>query len=171
MYPKDGKKLSTMSQSNQVLFDAGLFIGALLQGDMRHAEARPLVEAARSGDLAACTTTGILSEVYAALTWIKAQPPHNPVEAAAAVRLLVEPPSAIKVLSDGLEASLKMLELAGKYGLTARRIHDARHAAIALVAGVTKIYTYDIDDWRIFRSDGLIITGPTSILSKLIGEE
>jgi len=31
-----------MNQNNQVLFDAGLFIGALLSGDVRHAEARPL---------------------------------------------------------------------------------------------------------------------------------
>lgn len=159
-----------MSQGNRVLFDAGLFIGALLRGDARHAEARPLVEAARSGDLAACTTTGILSEVYGALTWIKAQPCHSPSEAAAAVRLLVEPPSAIEVLFNGLEVSLKMLELAEKYGLTARRIHDARHAAMALVGGINKIYTYDLDDWQIFKSDKLIISGPNSILSKLTGE-
>ncbi|HEY9284769.1 MAG TPA: hypothetical protein VIP46_15035 [Pyrinomonadaceae bacterium] len=57
------------------LFDAGVFIGALLVDDPRHAEARTLVEAARRGDLFACTTTGILSEVYAALRWRRAQPP------------------------------------------------------------------------------------------------
>ena len=39
---------------------------------------RPLVEAARRGVLSACATTGILSEVYAALTWRHAQPPHSP---------------------------------------------------------------------------------------------
>jgi predicted nucleic acid-binding protein len=32
-----------------VLFDAGMFIGALLRGDPRHIEARQLVEAARRG--------------------------------------------------------------------------------------------------------------------------
>jgi predicted nucleic acid-binding protein len=64
-----------ISRYNGVLFDAGMFIGALLRDDLRYAEARPLVEAARRGDLAACTTTSTLSEVYAALTWIKAQPP------------------------------------------------------------------------------------------------
>ena len=76
--------------SDTILFDAGLFIGALLRGDPRHAEAYPLVEAARRGDLAACTTAGILSEVYAALTWTKAMPPHSPQRAAQVVRLLVE---------------------------------------------------------------------------------
>ncbi len=91
-----------MSRYDDILFDAGMFIGALLRDDPRHAEARALVESARNGDLKVCTTTSILSEVYAALTWIKAQPPHSPTEAAAAVRLLVEPPSAIEVLSDGL---------------------------------------------------------------------
>jgi predicted nucleic acid-binding protein len=49
--------------------DAGVFIGALLTGDPRHAESRPLVEQARQGILPACTTTSILSEVYGALTW------------------------------------------------------------------------------------------------------
>jgi len=152
---------------NKVLFDAGLFIGALLAGDIRHTEARPLVESARRGELAVCTTTGILSEVYAALTWIQAQPSHSPEAAANAVRLLVEPPSAIEVLSESLDATLKMLELAEKHGLTARRIHDARHAAIALTAGITQIYTYDIGDWKHFSSDGLVISGPASMVSQL----
>jgi predicted nucleic acid-binding protein len=37
------------TEDEYVLFDAGAFIGALLTGDPRHAEARPLVEAARRG--------------------------------------------------------------------------------------------------------------------------
>jgi predicted nucleic acid-binding protein len=60
------------TQGEYVLFDAGMFIGALLLGDSRHREARPLVEAARRGELLTRTTTGILSEVYAALTWQQA---------------------------------------------------------------------------------------------------
>ena len=122
-----------------VLLDAGVFIGALLKGDSRHAEARPLVESARRKEFRACTTVGILSEVYGALTWEKAEPRHNPAEAAQAVRLLVEPPSAIVVLSGSLEVALKTLELAAKHRLTARRIHDARHAATALVAGILSV--------------------------------
>jgi predicted nucleic acid-binding protein len=95
------------TEDEYVLFDAGVFIGALLTGDSRHAEARPLVEAARRGDMLACTTTGILSEVYAALTWQQAQPPHDPEQAAEAVRLLVEPPSMIRMLPDSREAALR----------------------------------------------------------------
>ena len=60
--------MTTLNTS--ILFDAGMFIGALLGGDTRHAEARPFVECARKGTLDVCTTSGILSEVYAALTWI-----------------------------------------------------------------------------------------------------
>jgi predicted nucleic acid-binding protein len=144
-----------------------MFIGALVQADARHAEARPLVEAARRGDIAACTTTGILSEVYAALTWTQAQPPHTPAEAAMAVRVLVAPPSGIEVLEDNLAVALRMLELASTHQLTARRVHDARHAAAALVAGVTAVYTYDASDWRAFAPDGIRITGPPSALATL----
>ena len=43
-----------------VLIDAGVFIGALLNGYLRHVEARSLVEQARQGTLSACTTTSIL---------------------------------------------------------------------------------------------------------------
>ncbi len=57
-----------------------------------------------------------------------------------------------------------LLELSKKHRLTARRTHDARHAAIAMQAGVTKVYTYDTGDWKAFESDGLIITGPPSSL-------
>ncbi len=136
------------TEDEYVLFDAGVFIGALLMGDSRHTEARPLVEAARRGDILACTTTGILSEVYAALTWQQAQPPHDPEQAAEAVRRLVEPPSMIRVLPDGQDVALRMLELAASHQLRARRVHDARHAAAAIVAGVNSVFTYDAEDWE-----------------------
>jgi len=152
-----------MNLPKHTLFDAGMFIGALLRGNSRHLEARPLVEAARKGTLLACTTVGILSEVYAALTWTGAKPPHTPEEAANAVRLLVEPPSHLRILSDSFDACIKMLEFAEKYHLTARRVHDARHAAIAVVSGIQHIYTYDIDDWNVFRAEGLTISGPKSV--------
>jgi predicted nucleic acid-binding protein len=139
----------------------------LLAGDPRHAEARLLVEAARRGDMLACTTTGILSEVYAALTWQQAQPPHDPEQAAEAVRLLVESPSMIKVLPDSQEAALRMLELAAKHKLRARRVHDARHAAATIVAGITSVYTYDAEDWESFEGDGLSIVGPPTTIARL----
>jgi len=147
-----------------ILFDAGLFIAALLSGDPRHAEAYPLVEATRGGTLPVCTTVGILSEVYAALTWEKAMPPHTPKRAAEVVRLLVESPSAIQVLPTGIEAGLLLLDLVAEHKLTARRVHDARHAATALVAGVTRVYTYDVTDWRVFASNGIKVIGPESVL-------
>lgn len=74
--------------------------------------------------------------MYVALTWVNAQPPHSPTEAANAVKLLVEPPSAIEILPDGFKASIKMLEISEKFNLTVRRVHDARHAATALINGV-----------------------------------
>lgn len=155
------------TEEEYVLLDAGVFIGALLIGDPRHVEARPLVEAARRGDMMACTTTGILSEVYAALTWHQAQPPHDPGEAAEAVRLLVEPPSMIRILPVGQDAALLMLELAAKHQLRARRVHDARHAAAAIVAGITSVFTYDAEDWESFEDDGLSIGGPSTTLARL----
>ena len=153
-----------MISAETILFDAGLFIAALLSGDPRHTEAYPLVEAARRGTLIVCTTTGILSEVYAALTWETAMPPHSPERAAEAVRLLVEPPSAIQVLPTGAEVGLLMLDLAVAHKLTARRVHDARHAATALVVGVTLVYTYDETDWRVFAPNGIKVIGPESVM-------
>ena len=154
-------------QAGAILFDAGMFIGALLSCDPRHPEARALVESARRGEIRACTTPSILSEAFGALTWEKAQPRHDPLEAAEAVRLLVEPPSAIKVLEVGLDAALLALELASAHGLTARRVHDARHAAAALIAGVRCVYTYDVSDWQAFEVDGLLIEGPASTVAQM----
>ncbi len=160
-----------MTHNEQILFDAGMFIGALLKDDPRHAEARPLVEAARSGDTPACTTIGILSEVYAALTWVGAQPRHSPATAAEAVGLLIQPPSGIVLLEDGLDAAILMLSLAADQALTARRIHDARHAAMALTSEVSRVYTYDVGDWKRFESAGLRIAGPESALDTAGTEE
>jgi predicted nucleic acid-binding protein len=153
-----------MNPAEWTFLDAGLFIGALLAGDARHVEARVIVEAARRGELAACTSVGVLAEVYAALTWVGALPPHEPEEAAAAVRALTAAPSRLLVLNTGPPAGQRMLDLAERHRLTARRIHDARHAATALVAGVTRVFTYDRDDWQVFLPDGIEIAGPPSIL-------
>jgi predicted nucleic acid-binding protein len=153
-----------MTPTERVFLDAGLFIGALLADDPRHVEARGIVEAGRRGDLAACTSVGVLAEVYAALTWVGALPPHQPDEAADAVRALTAEPSRLAVLETGLPAGVLMLDLAERHRLTARRIHDARHAATALVAGVRRVYTYDRDDWQVFVSDGIEIVGPPSML-------
>ena len=71
------------------------------------------------------------------------------------------------VLGEDLAVELRTLALAAKHQLTGRRIHDARHAAAALVAGITGVYTYDVDDWRIFADDGLRIVGPPSTMSQL----
>jgi predicted nucleic acid-binding protein len=154
-----------MSPSDRVFLDAGVFIGALLSGDARHAEAMAIVEAARRGELAACTSVGVLAEVYAALTWVGALPPQTPRDAAQAVRALTEEPSRLQVLDTGAAAGVLMLELASRHGLTARRIHDARHAATALIRGISRVLTYDVDDWRVFEQDGIKIAGPPSILS------
>ena len=164
-YPKDGKTLSTRIKTDLVFLDAGIFIGALLSQDPRHSEARPIVEAARCGTLLACTSVGVLSEVYAALTWTGSQPPQTPKIASEAVRLLVDEPSQIVVLETNFTASMKMLEIAAAQQLTARRIHDARHAATALAAGVYKVYTYDPEDWRLFQPYGIRIVGPDSVFS------
>ena len=157
----------TESPQEPVLFDAGIFIGALLQGDLHHPEARPLVEQAREGISRVYTTTGILSEVYGALTWEQVEPRHTPSEAANAVRLLVEPPSSIAVLADGIDVALRTLALAAQHQLTAQRVHDARHAATALVQGIRSVYTYDIEDWQVFEADGLRIAGPSTTMTRL----
>jgi hypothetical protein len=81
------------------------------------------------------------------------------------VRLLVEPPSAVIVLREDLEVGLRTLALAATHQLTGRRIQGARHAAAALVADITAIYTYDVDDWRVFTDDGLHIVGPPSTMA------
>jgi predicted nucleic acid-binding protein len=113
-----------MTIPEKVFLDAGILIGAVTSNDPRHQESRLIVEAARSGEIPACTSVGVTD----------------------------------------YEAGILMLDMAGRYNLTARRVHDARHAATALFAGVRRVYTYDVDDWRVFSPDGIIVTGPESIL-------
>lgn len=158
--------MKSMPNHDEVIFfDAGMFIGALLKDDPRHDEARSIVESARYGLIMACPSTSVLSEVYAALTWEKAKPPHSPAEASNAVRLLIEPPSEIRVIGDNLSVSIRMLELATQHNQRTRRIHDVRHAATALESSINKVYTYDVSDWQIFELSGIVIDGPPSVLS------
>jgi len=158
---------STTTPSEPVFLDAGIFVAAVLEGHPHNAETRPLVEAARQGHLQACTSSSVLSEVYAALTWTGTSPQQSPDEAARLVRALVSPKSAIRVLECNLDVLLKALELSARHRLTARRTHDARHAATALVCGIRAVYTLDVRDWLPFEQDGLVIAGPPSSLSRL----
>ena len=156
-----------MNTNTEIFLDAGLFIGAIMKADPRELEAYPIIEAARNGDIRTCTTVGVLSEVYAGLTWVNAPFPLTPEEARAAIYELIEAPSPIRVLSDGLEAALLHVQIASRLHLTARRIHDARHAATALQNRVTHVYTYDPNDWSDFAPDGIVIAGPPSTLARL----
>jgi predicted nucleic acid-binding protein len=155
-----------MSVTSEFAFlDAGVLIGALSRGDPRHPEAFSIVESVRRGGIRACTSSGILSEVYAALTWQGACPCHEPGEAAKAVWSLMAPPSELVIADCGLDATRVMLDMAVAHGLRTRDIHDARHAAVALTAGVSKVLTYDVKHWERFSSDGFEVVGPPSVLS------
>jgi hypothetical protein len=90
-----------------------------------------VVERARQGILPAYTTRGILSGVDGALIGEKTTPRHAPAKAAEAVRLLVEPPSAIGVLTDEIAMTLRTIALAAQHALTARRINDGQYATAA----------------------------------------
>ena len=158
---------SSDQDDDRILLDAGVLIAALVKGDARHAEARLLVLQARYGEMSTCTTASILSELYAALTWEQTDPRRSPREAAQAVLSLIEGSSAITVLNEDSDVALRTMGLAAEYGLTARRIHDARHASAALVAGIRSVYTYDVRDWKVFESQGLRIVGPPSVLARL----
>ena len=70
----------------------------------------------------------------------------------------------MRILHTDNRAVNLMLALAAKHKLTARRVHDARHAATALAAGVTKVYTYDVGDWQVFAADGIQAIGPPSVV-------
>ena len=158
---------STGDTSGPIFFDTSLPITALCERDARYAEAAPLVEAAREGSLDACIDASVLSEVYGALTWERTLDRVRPAEALRSIRLPLEPPAAIRILDSGFAAALKALELAAAHGLTARRVHDARHAAVALLNGIRSVHTYDASDWQAFESDGLTIAGPPSVLQLL----
>ncbi len=149
--------------ADDILLDAGLFIGALLKNDPRHEEALTVVEAARSGRFPGVTTVGILSEVYAALTWEGAKPQQEPDIAAQAVLAIITKPSQIRVIGETTDVVPRMLELAKMLKLHARRIHDARHAATALVRGVGCVATYDQGDWDRFVCHGLTVITPAKL--------
>lgn len=75
------------------------------------------------------------------------------------------------MLQEGLEVIVRALDLAASHGLTARRVHDARHASAALTAGILGVYTYDVDDWLLFEVDGLRVVGPETVLARIKGAE
>ncbi len=145
------------------LLDTGVLTAALLPNHPHHVEAKALVDAVCGGVLAGCTTSGALGGLYASLSRTGGM---SREEIARKVRGLVEPPSALLVLISGLEASLKMLELASRHALSPERLNTARDAATALAAGVAIVYTYDVEAWQPFLAEGLHIGGPSSVMAR-----
>ena len=73
----------------------------------------------------------------------------------------------IRILSDNQEVAIRMLKLAASHQLRARHVHDARHAAVAIVDGIKSVFTYDSNDWELFEGDGLSLAGPLTTLARL----
>ena len=51
-----------------------------------------------------------------------------------------------------------------------RRVHDARHAAAAICAGIKEVYSYDLYDWNCFKPDGLHVARPHGVGGKATDE-
>ena len=57
----------------------------------------------------------------------------------------------LHLLEEGTEVSSRLTGLVGQYGLKGKRIHDANIVATMMAAGVTKLVTDDISDYRVFE--------------------
>ena len=60
------------------------------------------------------------------------------------------------VADEAEEVTKELIELIERYDLKGKRIHDANVAATMIVNNISKIYTYNVDDFRKFKEINII---------------
>lgn len=130
----------------KVLLDTSVLVAGVLPPHEHHARCLPWLSRAASGDIRLVLAAHSLTECYSVLTSMPLRPRLSP---AAAARLIRESMSAHAELV-GLTAqeTLNLVKDAAAWELAGGVVHDAAIARVAAKAGVDRLITLNVRDFR-----------------------
>jgi predicted nucleic acid-binding protein len=139
-----------------ILFDVSVLAHAHDSASRNHEKAAGLVGAALEGRLKACISCQTILELYSVLTDPEQLArPYEPGAAAELCGLYTRSRNLPKIVPTE-ESYSKALRLAGRAGMSARKIFDCLLVATALENGVDIIYTEDRRTLEPFKSVKII---------------
>ena len=150
--------------ADMVFFDSNIFIYAEAREEEQHQEAKSLRDRALEGEIHACVSPQVLSEVFSSITYQGrkgAEQPLSPSKAAALLKKYYESED-ITLIYPGPQTIGLMLSFLEAHPVSGSRIHDLRIAATMLENGVTRIVTYD--EHVFAHLPGITVIDPSALM-------
>ncbi len=151
-----------MTSSEPYLLDTNVLVYAVDQASSHHIAASSLANKGFNGDIPVCVSPQILSEFFATLTNPKVvSTTREQSEVVSEMRKYFVSKRILKIYPTS-ETLRVMLELLEKYPVSRQDVYDLQLVATMLSNGVTKICTYDANDFRKYK--GIEVLTPDTVL-------
>lgn len=132
------------------LIDANVLVYAVFPEDEHYAAARHIMDLAQEVDAGLCVVSQVLAEFYSTVTNARrVSRPLTIEQALDEVRKIQALPGML-LLGAPLSMVVRWHELARQHNIRGSDIFDTQLVATMLENGVRRIYTFDVDDFRIY---------------------
>ncbi|MBI3797218.1 MAG: PIN domain-containing protein [Deltaproteobacteria bacterium] len=139
-----------MMTSERTFLDANLLVYALYRDMPQYPAARLVLERTQEENAALCVNSQVLAEFYAIITNPRrVTAPFSSGEALREVEKICSAPGTI-VLPQPVDAITRWIALLRRHPVTRKRIFDVQLVATMLANGITRIYTFNVRDFRPF---------------------
>jgi predicted nucleic acid-binding protein len=128
--------------------DANVLIYAMDADARQHAASRALLEAARDPAVTLYVTSQILCEFYSVVTNARrVSKPRSPAEAIRAISGLLAILHVLPVPASAVEGWVNLLR---RHPVSGGDVFDLQIVATMQAGGVQRIYTFNLDDFKVF---------------------
>ena len=141
--------MRTSNPADLALLDTNVLVYADQEEEEYHRAAKMLRDLGQRGDIPVCISPQVLSGFFAVVTRAgrhRASSPMSPAEAAEEVRKYLEAEHINKIYPTPTTWPT-ILSLLEQHSVTGQDIHDLHLAATMLSNDVTKIYTFNTEDF------------------------
>ena len=130
----------------KIFFDTTILVAASERTHPQFGRARPALVRVAQGQDAGYISSHSIAELYAALTRLPVQPRIHPLEAARIVTENIVP--YFKLVSVRKTDYLHAMNAVAAAGWPGAKIYDALLLRCAEISGATRIYTFNLNDFR-----------------------
>lgn len=129
----------------KILFDTSVLVPALIDVHPHHTRAHPWLDRARAREFEYFVAAHTLAEAYAVMSTYPVRPRMGPAALQMLRQNILDTAKVVALSATEYEAVLRSV---ADHGLTGGVVYDALIVKAAQKAGVDKILTFDVDDFR-----------------------
>jgi len=138
-----------MTPAERCLIDTNVLIYSTVSGNPWHQEARDWLTALHEAGVTLCVTPQILRECLVVMTrGTVFETDFTMDEVLTVLQALLQ---TLHVLDETTAVASALRELLRRYPVRGKRIHDANLVAAMQVHGITRLVTYNREDFRVFE--------------------